>query len=151
MKKFYAITNLLVVIGLIYWNYYVNVNGINGNTVGSLSDQYDNLFTPANYAFSIWGLIFLGLLALCIFQVKKVFFDKKDDHFVLLIGPLLIIANVANVLWLDLWLNEMTGTFSFHHVWDFDFIVNDNNQIKHAIVEGTACDDDLGLVADFAL
>ena len=113
MKKIFTIVNLIVVLGLITWNYYVNVYGINGNTVASLSDEYENLFTPADYAFSIWGLIFFGLLGLSIFQVKKVFFDKKDDLFATQIGPWLIIANLGNGLWLDLWLNEMTGTSVF--------------------------------------
>ncbi len=109
MKRFYAIANLLVIIALIAWNYIANTMGINGNTVGSLSDEYSNLFTPAGYAFSIWGLIFLGLLAHGIFQVKRVFFDRKDDEFVSQIGPWLIIANVANGLWVWVWLQEYTG------------------------------------------
>jgi len=109
MKRFYAIANLLVIIALIAWNYVANTMGINGNTVGSLSDEYSNLFTPAGYAFSIWGLIFLALLAHGIFQVKRVFFDRKDDEFVSQIGPWLIIANVANGLWVWVWLQEYTG------------------------------------------
>jgi hypothetical protein len=101
------------VLGVIFWNYYANTQNINGNTVGSLSDEYYNLFTPADYAFSIWGLIYIGLLAHCIFQIKKVFVDKKEDVFVLQIGPWLIIANICNAIWLDLWLKEMTGTSVF--------------------------------------
>jgi len=109
MKKFYALTNLLVIVALIAWNYAGNAAGINGNSVGSVSDKYFNLFTPAGYAFSIWGLIYLGLLAHGIFQVKRAFFDKKNDDFILQIGPWLIIANLANAAWLWFWLNENTG------------------------------------------
>ncbi len=109
MKKFYAITNLLVIIGVITWNYVGNAVGINGNSVASVSDSYDNLFTPAGYAFSIWGLIYLGLIAHGIFQVKRAFFDKKDDDFILQIGPWLIITNLANAAWLWFWLNENMG------------------------------------------
>lgn len=109
MKKTYALANLVVIIALIAWNYLANTMGINGNTVGSLSAEYENLFTPAGYAFSIWGLIFLGLLAHGIFQVKRVFLDKKNDEFVSQIGPWLIVANVANCLWVWVWLQEYTG------------------------------------------
>jgi len=109
MKKFYALTNLIVIIGVITWNYVGNAVGINGNSVASVSDSYNNLFTPAGYAFSIWGLIYLGLLAHGIFQVKRAFLDRKDDDFILQIGPWLIIANLANAAWLWFWLSDHIG------------------------------------------
>ncbi|HER10097.1 MAG TPA: tryptophan-rich sensory protein [Bacteroides sp.] len=113
MKKIYALTNLLVIVAVIAWNYVANTGLINGNSVGSVSAQLYNLFTPAGYAFSIWGLIYLGLLAHGIFQVKRAFFDKKDDEFILQIGPWLIIANLANAAWIWFWLNEQTGISVF--------------------------------------
>lgn len=109
MKKFYTLANLLVIIALIAWNYLANSLGIMGNTIGSLSREYANLFTPAGYAFVIWGPIFLGLLALGIYQVKKVFFERREDEFALQMGPWLIIANLANAGWVWLWLTERTG------------------------------------------
>ena len=109
MKRFYALTNLFVLIALIAWNYAANALSISGNTIGSLSREYENLFTPAGYAFSIWGPLYLGLLAHGIYQVKKVFFDKQDDGFVLQMGPWLIFANLANAAWVWFWLNENTG------------------------------------------
>jgi len=108
MKKIYAILNLLVIILLIPWNYYINSVGVNGNSVADLSAKYFNLFTPAGYAFSIWGLIFLALLAHGIFQVKSVFSDDMPDDFVLGIGPLLLIANLGNAAWVWVWLSEYT-------------------------------------------
>ena len=90
-------------------NYVVGVKGLNGNTVGSLSDKYDTLFTPAGYAFSIWGLIFLFLLGHAYYQVKVVFFQKQHDEFVLTLGPWLALANAANIAWLFAWLMEYTG------------------------------------------
>lgn len=108
MKKIYAIVNLVIIVALIIWNYVANAVGINGNTVGSLSDEYANLFTPAGYAFSIWGLIFLGLLAHGIFQVSRAYSDEKDNGFILQIGPWLLIANLANAAWVWAWLSEYT-------------------------------------------
>ncbi|MFK7903504.1 MAG: hypothetical protein AB8B69_00190 [Chitinophagales bacterium] len=109
MKKTYAIANLLVIILLIPWNYYINTAGVNGNTVADLSAEYFNLFTPASYAFSIWGLIFMALLAHGIFQVKSVFSDEMQDDFVLGIGPLLLIANIGNASWVWVWLSKYTA------------------------------------------
>ena len=109
MKKFYAVTNLIVIVALIAWNYATNAAGINGETIGSLSDTYRTLFTPADYAFSIWGLIFLGLLAHGIYQVRTAFSRKRSDDFILQVGPWLILANLACGAWVWFWLNEQTG------------------------------------------
>lgn len=107
MKKFYAIANTVVIVALVVWNYYTTTTTIGGNTVGSLSDEYDNLFTPAGYAFSIWGLIFLALIAHGLFQVRRAFSDG-EDNFILQIGPWLLLANLANIAWVWFWLNEVT-------------------------------------------
>lgn len=109
-KKIYAIGNLVVILLLIFWSYISNVTGINGNTVATLSDKYATLFTPAAYAFSMWGLIFLSLLAHCFFQIKTAFFStpsKKGDY-ILDIGPWLIIANIGTIAWLWFWLTDVT-------------------------------------------
>ena len=75
MKKAYALINTVVVLAVIFWNYWSNTGAINGHTVGELSDKYANLFTPAGYAFAIWGLIFLGLLVLVWSQLRLAFGD----------------------------------------------------------------------------
>lgn len=107
--KTLSIVNLIGTVAVIAWNYMANAMGIKGNTVASLSNEYANLFTPAPYAFSIWGVIFLGLLAISIFMVKRAFDNKADDNFIGQIGPWLIIANILNGAWLYVWLTENTG------------------------------------------
>ena len=108
MSKLYAIINSIITVGVIFWNYATNVIGINDNTVGSLSAEYDNLFTPASYAFAIWGLIFISLLSFCVYQLYCVFSEEMEDDFVLRIGAWYSIANLANAAWLWFWLNEIT-------------------------------------------
>ncbi len=107
--KVYAILNLIVLAIIIFWNYWVNAKGIDGNTVSSLSSEYINLFTPAGYAFSIWGLIFLALFAQAIFFISRAFSPTKDSDFLSQIGPYLIMANIGNGLWIYMWLMEYTG------------------------------------------
>ncbi len=107
-SKVYAVTNLIVTVTVIGWNYTANQLGIHGNTIASLSARYENLFTPAAYAFSIWGLIFAGLLAHAVFQVWRAF-AGGDDKFIQQIGPWLIVANLANAMWVWAWLSEYTG------------------------------------------
>lgn len=106
MKKFYALLNFVVIIAVIIVNYFAGSSGLDGNTVSSVSAKYDTLFAPAGYAFAIWGVIYLGLLAFGIFQLSRVFFSEKEDDFVLAIGPWLTIANLANMLWIWSWLSE---------------------------------------------
>jgi len=106
MKKVLALVNAIVLILLIAWNYYSNTGAINGETVGSLSDQYSSLFVPADYAFAIWGLIYLGLATSAGYFVFLAFGDKDHSNCVSQAAPSLIIANLANGSWLWFWLNE---------------------------------------------
>ena len=108
-NKIYALINLLSVVAVIYINYYSVLFGINGNTVGSLSNRYDNLFTPASFAFSIWGIIFLSMIVFAIYQVIDTFFMKKNLDTYSQIGIRFFIANVCNCSWVFVWLNEWTG------------------------------------------
>ena len=109
MKKTYALINTVVVLAVIFWNYWSNTGAINGHTVGDLSDKYANLFTPAGYAFAIWGLIFLGLLVLVGSQLRMAFGDGANSETILQIGPWLTIANLGNATWIWVWLHEYTG------------------------------------------
>ncbi len=109
MKKTYAVLNTIVILAVIFWNYWSNTGAVDGNSVGDLSDEYANLFTPAGYAFSIWGLIFLSLIVLAAYQLKLAFSRGDHSETILQIGPWLIVANVGNATWLWVWLHEQTG------------------------------------------
>lgn len=119
-----ATVNAVVVVAVVFWNYWTAVNGFRGQTVGGMSDEYRTLFTPASYAFSIWGLIFLGLALNAAYQLWLAFRDASgvDDvaseaselvqhraAFFSRLGPWLIATNVANGLWIVLWLSEYTA------------------------------------------
>jgi len=88
-------------------NYWANSGAMNGNTVGEISRQYNSLFTPAGYAFSIWGIIFLGLIALVINQWIQV--AKSHEAEVNRAGIWLAIVNVLNGIWTIVWISEMPG------------------------------------------
>lgn len=112
-RKLTSILNLLSVIILIAWNAYANTGNYNGKNVGELSAEYDNLFTPASYAFSIWGLIFLMLTVFGVYGVyvsfsKKHQREKKDykTDFIATTSPWFLAANIFCGLWVALWLDE---------------------------------------------
>ena len=109
MKKTLAVINTVVIAATIAFNAIASTGGINGNTVGGISDKYDTLFTPAGYAFAIWGIIYLALIAFAIFQLRRAFSKEKESDFILQAGPWMTVANMANILWLYAWLNEYIG------------------------------------------
>ncbi|MGD1918944.1 MAG: hypothetical protein ACFCAD_08635 [Pleurocapsa sp.] len=52
-------------------NIIANINPPNGLSIGAISNRFFSnvLITPANYAFAIWGIIYLGLISFGIYQV----------------------------------------------------------------------------------
>lgn len=108
MKKVRSILNFAVILAVIIWNYYTTIYGYNGSEVGQVSDNLPNLFTPAGYAFSIWGIIFLGLIVIGI-QGLILGFKEEESGIIELFTPSLVAANVFNCVWVLLWLNLNTG------------------------------------------
>lgn len=110
MKKTLQILNGLAFLLMVFFNYLANTGIFNGNTMGSVSAQYENLFTPAGYAFSIWGLIYLTLLGFIVYQGRSLFSASgSSDDVVNQIGWWFIVSCVANILWILTWLYEYTG------------------------------------------
>ena len=50
---------------------------INGQTTGEISDRFEVFFVPAGYVFSIWGLIYLGLMAYAVYQALPTQADRS--------------------------------------------------------------------------
>ncbi|SMG16519.1 hypothetical protein SAMN05661096_00861 [Marivirga sericea] len=105
MKKFIGIINLLSVIAIVYWNYVVSTGVINGNKMGQLSDEINSLFTPAGYAFSIWGIIYIGLFINAVWYLIQAFKNKYQETLTQQ-SIWLTVANIASGFWLWAWLNE---------------------------------------------
>lgn len=97
LKRLLQFANLATLLFTIWVNYYANTQI--GLSMKAISDQYLNLFTPAGYAFSIWGFIYIGLLALALYQLLDIFTPKVNNDFVLKIGGWFIVANLANASW----------------------------------------------------
>jgi hypothetical protein len=108
-KKTLQIANILAFIFVIIINYTANVGVINGQTVGEISAQYNTLFTPAGYAFSIWGLIYLMLVGFVIYQSRGLFKKIDNDDFILQIGWWFVVSCIANCLWILAWIHDMIG------------------------------------------
>lgn len=109
MKKTYTIVNFLSVILVVAVNGLSQSQRWNNTTIGEISDQYGNLFTPAGYAFAIWGLIFLMLIGYSLFQIKRTFFSKKESPFIVQTGWWFTIANMLNAAWVVAFTYEYVG------------------------------------------
>ncbi|WP_378185853.1 tryptophan-rich sensory protein [Aquimarina sp. W85] len=109
MQKKLSVLNLISVLLVIAVNYSAQVFRFNNTTIGELSKQYANLFTPAGYAFSIWGLIFISLLTYSLFQIRRAFFSSKKSGFILATSYWFFSANLLNVAWVLAFTYDYTG------------------------------------------
>ncbi|MBA2499367.1 MAG: tryptophan-rich sensory protein [Chitinophagaceae bacterium] len=109
MQKALSVGNIIALIITIVINYFSNTGIFNGNTMSTVSATYSNYFTPAGYAFSIWGLIYVGLFAFIIYHSTVVFKSGNTKNVALNVGWWFVISCVANCLWIFSWLYEYTG------------------------------------------
>ena len=111
MKKTLQVANGFSLIFTIIFNYLSNTGIFNGKTIGNVSDQYHTLITPAGYAFSIWGLIYLLLLGFVFYTGRSLFNTAKNeaDDFEKNIGWWFVISCIANCAWIVAWLYGFSG------------------------------------------
>lgn len=101
MMKTFAVVAYIVMIAV---NALANILPINGLTTGQVSDAYPNLFAPAGWTFSIWGLIYVLLAAFILYQLGL--FQKGQPgnyHLLGRIRILFIVSSLANAAWIFSW------------------------------------------------
>jgi hypothetical protein len=98
------VVNVLAVVAVIAVNWLANALPINGQTQAEISDRFDVFFVPAGYAFSIWGLIYLGLIAFAVYQALPA---QRENARLRRVGYLFALSCVANITWLFLWHYEV--------------------------------------------
>lgn len=97
-----AVAYILMIIS----NYMANALPLNGVMTADITNKlYPNLFTPAGWTFSIWGLIYFLLLThnLYIFDIIKAFNPLDDAVLLDKIGILYAISSLLNIGWLFAW------------------------------------------------
>ncbi len=77
-----------------------NALPINGMNTGQVSDSFDVFFVPAGYVFSIWGLIYILLIAFTIYQALPA---QKDNPVLKSIRGWYVIGCLANSIWIFAW------------------------------------------------
>jgi benzodiazapine receptor len=95
---------IVFVLATIAINGLANALPLNGLTTGEISDRFEVFFVPAGYVFSIWGVIYLGLLAYAVYQALP---NQKENPRLQRTRGLFILASIANVAWLFFWHYEI--------------------------------------------
>jgi|GEM_PF-1547589 len=105
-KLFIPALNTLTLVLTIFFNYWAAIARFNGVRVEDVSATYYGLYYPADYVFFIWGLIYLGMVALLSFQWFETLTGRNGGE---ITGIWLTITNVANSLWIYAWIHQMVG------------------------------------------
>jgi hypothetical protein len=100
MKNIRKILVIIVTLVTITINGLANALPLNGQNTGEISDRFKVLFVPAGYVFSIWGVIYLGLIAYAIFQALPAQRDNQRLHSA---AWWFVLAGIANSAWIFLW------------------------------------------------
>ena len=99
MKKelILKIAVLVSVLAMFVVNILANALPINGLTTAEISNSLAIYFVPAGYVFSIWGVIYLGIIIYLISMFTRF---TKDD---MAIAPYVIASSLANTAWIFMW------------------------------------------------
>jgi hypothetical protein len=95
---------LIAVLITITINVLADALPINGQTTGAISDRFQVYFVPAGYVFSIWGVIYLALLAFAIYQILPA---QRENPRLRKIGAWFVLGSLANCAWIFLWHYEL--------------------------------------------
>ncbi len=99
-----AIVVLLALLATLAVNVLANLLPLNGRTTGSIVANFQELFRPAPYVFSIWSLIYAGLSAFAVFQLLP---RQRENPRLKRIRGLFLWSSAANMAWLFLWHYEL--------------------------------------------
>ncbi|OON70540.1 hypothetical protein [Hymenobacter sp. CRA2] len=94
------------IFGCIVLNYWWNARPANGQSMGTVSAQYPMLLTPAGWAFSIWGVIFLALAVYAVWQLLPA---QRRNPLPDAVARPLTVASVAAALWVVCFSYEAIG------------------------------------------
>ncbi len=102
MKKINLLQGFVIVgVVLTLWVNYLAIAGVlNGVTPPEISDALLTKFTPANYAFSIWSIIYTFVIGFAIYQALP---SQRNNPKLAGVRELFIASSVLNILWTFAW------------------------------------------------
>ena len=102
MKKIYVLQGLVIlgVVLTLFVNYLATAGVLNGITPPEISDALLTKFTPANYAFAIWSIIYTFVIGFTVYQALP---SQRENPKLSGVRELFIISCVFNILWTFAW------------------------------------------------
>ena len=94
LRQILNIVGMLVVLVV---NAMASLLPLNGLTTAQISDSFFILFVPAGYVFSIWGIIYLGLIAFTVYQALPA---QRSNARMQKMGIWFFLSGIANSFWL---------------------------------------------------
>ncbi len=91
---------VIATIATIVVNILANALPINGLNTGDISDSFNVYFVPQGYVFSIWGVIYLALIAYSVYQALP---SQRENPYLRAIGYPYLVTCAANTAWIFLW------------------------------------------------
>src|SRR6185436_13362776 len=93
-----SILLMLATIATIVYNALAATGYVNGITPAEISDRLPTIITPAGYAFSIWSLIYVGLIAFSVYQALPANLSRFRVQ-----RNLYIVSCLLNCAWIYFW------------------------------------------------
>jgi tryptophan-rich sensory protein len=90
---------VVALIGTLVVNYLANALPLNGQTSAEVANRMPIFFVPANYVFSIWGVIYALLIGYAIYQALP---SQRENQRLRHIGYVFVLSCIANSAWLFL-------------------------------------------------
>lgn len=90
-------SNIFALVAVVVFNFASQAFELNGNTNDAVANRYDILYFPANWAFSIWGVIYTFLIAWVIYQALP---SQRENPLHRKIGYWFVIISAANIGWI---------------------------------------------------
>ncbi len=102
--KLLKISTLGAYVIMVFTNYLAVSLPLNNRDTGAISDSYPNLFAPAGYAFSIWGLIYTLLAIYAVYQLWR-----EKDETIARVNRFFIPNALLNASWIFAWHYDFIG------------------------------------------
>ena len=99
------IFNIAAFVVTLVVNYLSNALPINGQNAGQISNKYYNEFAPAGSTFAIWGVIYLLLIGVMIWQYVNA--NEAKNKAISQFSPYFIANCLLNAAWLFSWHYEI--------------------------------------------
>jgi hypothetical protein len=101
-----AIATLIAILATLTINVLSNFFPPQGANIGEIANTtlLEVQITPANYAFAIWGLIYIGLITYGVYQLRP---TQRRDPTLQRVSTLLIVACVAQIVWVYLFTTKL--------------------------------------------